>query len=616
MPGIVARIGGRPSSGPETDTVLGILKHFPFYETSSETCDRGWVGWAGIGRGERRLTRDHARRHLVAYHGDGAERQPDDQYAARVESIASLAGGDPAGLAARLGGSFAAACLDRETGAFHCLTDRFGHHRVYYRQLGDVLYLACELKAFMGWPEFPLEEDPAALRDLINYGYPLGDRTSLAGVKLLRPASHLTFQDGTLTVQRYWRPRYEPQDAPDELLREEGHRLFVETFAAKTAGAEQVILPVSGGLDSRILLGEALAQGKEPFSYTYGHRRSRETEVSCDLMEHLGVAPTRVALDDWPNAVDSVRRTSWFAEGMVNSTIAHLDVVLQHFVDRPRTALFINGIYGGPTNFSSGYHKPDELVTDMSRQEKIARIGRTMFSDRLHSAANYRKLTPDFAKVCDEGYDREIDGLLDEYEPASPLFGHQKDAFYADNRLCRFMNQVDLNRFYWDEVIPLTSNDLYDFYLRLPDDIKFGRRLHRQILVEHYPEASAVPTSATGLSVADELAGKPPIPPPTNARRLRVQHWLRRLSRGRYDPPNPANFRSHDYVYRRNRPLREYYESVLGDPQPLSRDYFDFDQVGRIMVELRQGAQMAAKMAEVMAWELWVRQLRARRWDI
>lgn len=615
MPGIVARIGGAPPEAREIAAVFAPLRHFPFYADESDRCRHGWLGWVGVGGGGPRLARDRAQRHVVAYHGDGAAR-PDDEAGrgARAAEIAALIGSRPEELAARLGGSFATASLDVESGEFHCLSDRCGHHRVYYRQAGAVLYVACELKAFFGWPELPLAPDDEALRDLINYSYPLGDRTSLADVKLLPPAAHLSWRDGVLRVDRYWRPRYRPEEGDDDRLCAEGHQLFTSTFAEKTAGVGRLVVPVSGGLDSRLLLAAALAAGKDLATFTYGHARSREARVACDVMRQLGVEARWVRTDDFPLAADTLRRTAWFGEGMTGLTASLVGRVAEQFAAEPRTSQFINGIYGGPTNFSNNYHKPDELVADLPRAEKVARIGRTMFSRELHNPLNYRKVRPDFARDCDAAYAREIDRHFAGHEAVSPLFGHQKDAFFIENRLCRFMNQVDLNRYYWDESIPLTSVRLYDFYLRLPDRLKFGRLLHRRILARFYPRAAAVAVFASGLTVPEELAGRPPR---RSGRRLpRLRHYLGRLTAGRCNFPDPEDYGSHDYVYRRNHEVRRFHEAVLGDERPLSADRFDFAVVREYLRAVRRGANVASSLSVVLAWELWLRQVRARRWDV
>jgi len=616
MPGIVARIGGAPPRDQEIDALLGTLRHFPFYRSGSLRTDRGWLGWAGSGRSDRRIGTDRESGRIVAYHGDRAEWAAEPERRDRDQQIAASIGADPGSLAQRLGGSFAVACLDPQSGEFHCLTDYFGHHRLYYRQVGDTLYVSCELKGFLAWPDLPLAVDDAALRDLINYGYPLGDTTSLAEVKLLPPAAHLAFREGTLHVSRYWRPRYEPRDQEVDDARwcEEGYELFRAAFAGKSAGAPRLVLPVSGGLDSRLLLGEALAQGKTVMPYTYGHARSREAAVACDVMRRLGVEPRHIQTDDFPDAETVLRRCSWFAEGMVDCSVAHLAMLLEKFAAEPREALYVNGIYGGPTNFSNSYHKPDELVTDMPHAEKIARIGRTMFSHEMHAPGNYRKLQPSFARTCDESYDRELARWFAEHEGASPLFGHQKDAFYIANRMCRFLNQVDLNRYYWDEILPLTSVPIYEFYLRLPDRLKFGRLLHRRILARFHPQAAGAPVFASGLTVDEELAGRPPVRRSRRAQTLR--YYLGRLTAGRYNPPYPEEYFCGDYVYRRNPALRRFYESVLGAERPLSADRFDFAEVKRYLRRCRRGSRVAGSLAVILGWELWLRQVQARRWDV
>ena len=612
MPGIVARIGGVPPDDREIDAVLGALHHFAFYAKRVKQSHHGWVGWVGLGGPG--LARGRCRRHLVVYRGDGLSQSDVGRSEDRATEIATRIGTQPAQLAIALGGSFAVGCLDLESGEFHCMSDLHGHHRVYYRQAGTTLYVACELKAFSGWPEISLEPDYEALRDLVNYAYPLGDRTSLAGVKLLPPASRLIFRDGVAQVERYWHPLYRPTEADDDSLCEEGFSIFAAAFAAKTAESRRFVVPVSGGLDSRLLLAQAQTTGKDLVTFTYGHANSREAKVARDVMRCMGVEPRWVRTDEFPYAADILRRSAWFGEGMMSLTASLVARVAEQLSDEPRTSLFLNGIYGGPTNFSNSYHKPDELVADMPRNEKVARIGRTMFSHQLHGTQNYRKLRPDFARLCDEAYDREIERLLPEHEAVSPFFGHQKDAFFIANRLCRFMNQVDLNRYYWHETIPLTSAGLYAFYLRLPDRLKFGRLLHKRILARFYPRAAEAQVFSTGLSVHDELAGRSPRRPDPRAQRWR--HYVGRLTAGRCNLPDPEDYGAHDYVYRRNHDVRRFYEDVLGDERPLSGDCFDFAVVREYLHKARRGANIVSSLSLILAWELWLRQLRERRWDV
>ena len=78
-----------------------------------------------------------------------------------------------------------------------------------------------------------------------------------------------------------------------------------------------------------------------------------------------------------------------------------------------------------------------------------------MFSDRMDSAQATYQLHPDFARPLRRGLRAGAAGRhFCPGQRVSPLFGHQKDAFFVDNRLCRFMNQVDLNRYFWDECMP------------------------------------------------------------------------------------------------------------------------------------------------------------------
>lgn len=607
MPGLSGRIGG--DLRQDAAAVTGLMNHFPFYGAASVGDDRAWLGWTGVGDPGTRLDGEGPAAVLVGYHGDGAADPAAS--AVRLEQVRRLAATAPLGLAEACDGSFAAARYDTASGELTLVTDPFGHKRLYYLQRGDALYFAPELKGFLGWPGLEMEPDPAALCDVLNYTYPLGDRTSLAGVRLLPPASVLRFARGELKVETYWRPAYEPQDAQEGELAARGYELFARAFRDKVGPQRPTMVPVSGGIDSRMLLGEALRRGQPVRAYTYGHGASREARVAMKVMAAAGVGDRFITLDEFPEPDQALLRGSWFVEGMANLTVSALVGVNHHLLDEPRDAVFLNGIYGGPTNFSNAYHRPEELVEGLGLEDKVRRVGRTIFSGQLDTPGARVILQPDFAARCAGAYGRELTAAFAPWQDVSPLFGHQKDAFLVANRLCRFMNQVDLNRYYWDCAIPLTSFGLYRFYLQLPEAVKHGRRLHRRILAEQFPVMANVVNFNSGRTIVEELAG---IPPRVRSQRgIRLRHLLGRLSRGRLSTPDPESYQAPDHYLRRNRPMRDFVGDVLEDPGFLSDDVFDRRQVREDFARTLRGANLGSRVLKVLSWELWCRQVKAGR---
>jgi hypothetical protein len=223
-------------------------------------------------------------------------------------------------------------------------------------------------------------------------------------------------------------------------------------------------------------------------------------------------------------------------------------------------------------------------------------------------------MKPDFAQTCAEAYYRELGAAFAPCQEVSDLFGHQLDAFMIANRMCRFMNQVDLNRYYWDSAIPLTSFSLYRFYLRLPDRLKFDRLLHRRIVAEQFPTVAGVENFNSGRSLHEELAGAPPRR--RSGRGEKLRYWLGRATRGALAVPDAESYQAPGHYLRRNRELREFVGDILNDPGFLADDVFERRVVRGYFDRTLRGARLATTVYKVLAWELWLRQVKAGRREV
>lgn len=169
--------------------------------------------------------------------------------------------GDPRELAAVLDdpraalaveGSFAAAVID-PAGCVAVVTDHVGSHPVFAARRHGGLHVTTE-------PRFGAMPDPLGVASYITNGHVLDDRTPFAGVGMLPPASVTRFEDGRAASIRYWRfdPRRRevgPGDASDEEVLD----VLLTAVERRVEGAATVLLALSGGRDSRIVLA-ALAE--------------------------------------------------------------------------------------------------------------------------------------------------------------------------------------------------------------------------------------------------------------------------------------------------------------------------------------------------------------------
>ena len=123
------------------------------------------------------------------------------------------------GCLSRLKGMFAFAIWDANNRRLLLARDRIGKKPLFYSFRGGVLSFASELQALLQDPEVPRDVDPAAIDAYLAFGYVPSPMSAYRAIRKLPPAHVLVFQEGALTIERYWRLRLLEQ-APGRRLRE------------------------------------------------------------------------------------------------------------------------------------------------------------------------------------------------------------------------------------------------------------------------------------------------------------------------------------------------------------------------------------------------------------
>ncbi len=116
-------------------------------------------------------------------------------------------------------GMFAFALWDSAARRLLLVRDRLGIKPLYYQLLPDGIAFASELKALLVLGKPPI--DRSAVADFLFHGYIPAPKTIYQGIAKL-PAGHaLTWENGRVTLERYWRPTpaITPRGADDTLQR-------------------------------------------------------------------------------------------------------------------------------------------------------------------------------------------------------------------------------------------------------------------------------------------------------------------------------------------------------------------------------------------------------------
>ena len=161
-----------------------------------------------------------------------------------------------AGMVERLNGIFAFAIWDAREKKLLIARDRMGVKPLYYATAGDRLYFASEAKSLLLAPELRPEIDPAALSEYLTLLYVPNPGTMFRNILKLQPGCRLTWQDGKITIDRYWdaASRMPRMQGNEQDVREQCYAVLKDAVRRQLVSDVPIGFFLSGGLDSSALV--------------------------------------------------------------------------------------------------------------------------------------------------------------------------------------------------------------------------------------------------------------------------------------------------------------------------------------------------------------------------
>lgn len=170
---------------------------------------------------------------------------------------------------------------------YHLFTNRLGTYHAYWSSVDNIntlsTYYIGLAKSMSG-----KRLDWEGITGFMAMGYFPGTTTYLEGISVLQPASHYIFNENLdlLNQETYWEWNYTPCDIRLSELHEE-FRSILSTSLSTALSNKRVALPISGGLDSRLLAGEVTKNNigyKSLWGYSYGYiPQSKETKIASEI---------------------------------------------------------------------------------------------------------------------------------------------------------------------------------------------------------------------------------------------------------------------------------------------------------------------------------------------
>lgn len=208
-------------------------------------------------------------------------------------------------------GAFVFALWDEERQKLFCARDQVGQKHLFYAVAGGELLVSGDLNEIAEDPRFEKKLNPRMLQRYLFYGYPIGEETFYEGAYKLLPGHWLEWDGKTVTLHRYWKPEFEPdesktlEDWTKELRAVLGEILAEEREDPEMQGKESFL---SGGVDSSYLLALSDAAAANTIGYEEpGFDESQQAQETAALLGkpcHVKVIGPKEYFDRIPWVMD------------------------------------------------------------------------------------------------------------------------------------------------------------------------------------------------------------------------------------------------------------------------------------------------------------------------
>ena len=191
-------------------------------------------------------------------------------------------------MADHMHGMFAFALWDESEEKLFCLRDQFGTKPFYYYETADgKLLYGTTIRKIMEQPGFVKELNEEMLQLYLSLTYVAGENTFFRGLKNLLPGRYLVWQNGKLTIERYWMPQFHPDNSRTlEQWADEIHTTIGEIMPEVKTKEEYAESFLSGGVDSSYVL--AMSDVETTDSCGYDEERFDESGLAKQTADILG----------------------------------------------------------------------------------------------------------------------------------------------------------------------------------------------------------------------------------------------------------------------------------------------------------------------------------------
>ena len=186
-----------------------------------------------------------------------------------------------------LRGMFAFALYDIKNKTLFCARDPFGIKPFYYYQNEGSFLFASEIKAFLDHPKFEKKFNEKLLSSYLSFSFTPTTETFFEGVKRLDAGCTLTYQNGEITIDKYYKLEFPIKKGNYKKTVEKIGDTMASSVKYHMISDVEVGSFLSSGIDSSYIV--SLAKPDKTYTIGYDLPRYNESNYAKDLAEKLNI---------------------------------------------------------------------------------------------------------------------------------------------------------------------------------------------------------------------------------------------------------------------------------------------------------------------------------------
>jgi len=191
-------------------------------------------------------------------------------------------------LVERLRGMYAFVIWDRDKKKLFGARDMFGIKPFYYAQMNECFLFGSEIKSFVEHPKFDKVFNEDALGNYLSFQFVPTSETFFKGVYCLQPGHYFTYENGELTITRYFEPNFtgDTEKSFEEIV-DEVEAVMKESVAAHKISDVEVGSYLSSGVDSSYMA--YLGQVDHTFTVGFGEEKYSEIHDAKEFAKSINM---------------------------------------------------------------------------------------------------------------------------------------------------------------------------------------------------------------------------------------------------------------------------------------------------------------------------------------